>query len=104
MSNFGILAPAFESIENIIHGIVIQSSFTMRPAGIKHMILAIFSFNDTAAPGIIIRMKKIFLKNQLLSSISENPNYPEPDYSAARKSLQEVQLILKRKKISSVSK
>jgi len=52
MSNFGILAPAFEAIENIIHGIVIQYSFTMRPTGIKHMILSVFSFNDTAAPCI----------------------------------------------------
>jgi len=47
-------------------------------------------------------MKKIFLKNQLLSSIPGNPNYPAHDCARAYKSLKEIPQTMKEKKFSSV--
>jgi hypothetical protein len=46
-------------------------------------------------------MKKIFVKNQLPSSIPGNPNHPAHDCEQVYKSLREVQLIKKEKKFSS---
>jgi hypothetical protein len=45
--------------------------------------------------------RKIFLKNQLLSSIPGNPDHPVHDCARAYKSLKEVPLIMKEKKFSS---
>jgi hypothetical protein len=50
----------------------------------------------------IYRLKKIFLKNQLLSSIPGNPNHPALDCTRANKSSKEVRLTMKAKRFSSV--
>jgi hypothetical protein len=48
------------------------------------------------------QVKKISPKNQLPSSIPGNPNYPVHDCAKEYKSLQEVRLIMKEKRFSSV--